>query len=129
MRAVVTEVKICAVPFTDPQANRPWDLLSGPDLCCEVYGPDGARLSRSGTTCDVRPPDLPVTLDGGFALAASGPHVLRVLDADLMGDEVMARIAFEPEQFGGPKSEPPGCVQFDDGDTIVQLQLSWEQSS
>ena len=127
MRAVVTEVKICAVPFTDPQANRPWDLLSGPDLCCEVYGPDGARLSRSGTTCDVRPPDLPVTLDAGVRLAATGPHILRLLEADLTGDEVVARFTLVPARLleAGVGSMPPVCVELSEQETALQVHLSW----
>ncbi len=127
MRVVVTEVRVCTVPFADPQEGRPWDLFSGPDLSYEVYGPDGTRLHRSSTVCDLRPPDLPVTLDGGFALTTPGPHVLRVLDVDLTTDEVMARVAFEPDRLVRTGGDPPSCVEFDEGETTLQVYFAWEQ--
>ncbi len=128
MHAVVTEVEVRTIPFTVPQEDRPWDLFSGPDLCYEVHGPDGTRLHVSDATDDVRPSDLPVTLEGEVVLEDSGPHVLRLLDEDLTENEVVARIAFEPRRLAeveqGP--EPPSCVQFEDGDTTLRLILTWK---
>jgi hypothetical protein len=123
MRAVLTRIKVCAVPFSDPHEDRPWDLFSGPDLCCEVYGPDGGRLHRSGTACDVCPPDLPVTLDAGVRLAATGPHILRLLEADLTGDEVVARFTLVPARLleAGVGSMPPVCVELSE----QEVHLSW----
>jgi hypothetical protein len=127
MRAVVTRIQVCAVPFSDPHEDRPWDLFSGPDLCCEVYGPDGARLYRSGTACDVRPSDLPVTLDADVRLAAAGPHILRLLDADLTDDEVVARFPLVPARLleAGGGSTPPVCVELSAQETTLQVYLSW----
>ncbi len=127
MRAVVTHIEVCAVPFSTPHEGRPWDLFSGPDLCCEVYGPDGGRLHRSGTACDVCPPDLPVTLDAGVRLAASGPHLLRLLEVDLTGDEGVARFPLVPARLldAGGGTTPPVRVELTEQETVLQVHLSW----
>lgn len=95
MRAVVTEVEVRSVPFTAEEKER-WDLFSGPDLFSEMYGPSGDLLHTSEIVSDVRPSDLPLTLDEAFSLTDWGPPVLRFLDADFAGSEVVGRVAFEP---------------------------------
>jgi len=129
MRATVTDVEVRAVPFADDEEER-WDLFSGPDLYCEIYGPSGDCLHTSDVVRNVRPADLPVTLDAEIVFAPAGPHVLRLLDADLAGSEVVGRVAFEPERLAeaGRGTEPPRCVQFQDGKTILQLDLTWPES-
>lgn len=130
MRATVTAVEIRSVPFTDEDDER-WDLFSGPDLYCELYGPSGDCLHTSEIVQDVRPADLPARLDASVPLASAGPHILRLLDADLTGNEVVGRMAFEPERLAeaGAGAEPPSCIQFTDGEATLQLTLSWEESS
>jgi hypothetical protein len=128
MRVVVTEVKVRSVPFTTDENER-WDLFSGPDLFCEIYGPSGDLVHASEVTSDVRPSDLPLTLDETFSLTDPGPHILRLLDADISGNEVVTRMAFAPGRLAdsGPGAGPPRCVQFEEGDTKLQLDLSWKQ--
>ena len=129
MRTVVEEVKVRSIPFTDAAGER-WDLCSGPDLYCELYGPAGDLLYESEVVTDVRPSDLPLSMDAGFALTESGPHILRVLDADFSGDERVGRVAFEPERLAaaGQGPEPPPCVQFEDGETTLWVALRWEEA-
>ncbi|PSQ69133.1 MAG: hypothetical protein BRD31_06270 [Bacteroidetes bacterium QH_2_64_26] len=128
MRAVVTEVEVRSVPFTTDENER-WDLFSGPDLFCEVYGPSGNLVHATKVVSDVRPSDLPLTLDETFSLTDPGPHILRLLDADIGGSEIINRVAFEPGRLAdsGPGAGPPRCVQFEEGDTKLQLNLSWKQ--
>jgi hypothetical protein len=129
MRVVVTAVEVRSVPFTTEEDER-WDLFSGPDLYCEVYGPSGECLHTTAVANDVGPSDLPLSLDATFALSETGPHVLRLLDADLTGDDVLSRVAFAPERLAdaGPGPEPPTCIQFTDGETALQLTLSWTEA-
>lgn len=128
MRAVVTKVEVRSVPFTNEKDER-WDLFSGPDLFYEVYGPSGDCLHTSEVVGNVRPSDLPVTLAETVSLTDPGPHVLRLLDADLTGDEVVGRVVFEPGRLEetGPGTDPPTGIQFEDGETALQLTLSWKQ--
>lgn len=129
MRVVVTEVEVRSIPFTNEEDER-WDLFSGPDLFCEVYGPSGDLLHTSGVVIDVGPSHLPLTFEAGFSLTDPGPHVLRLLDADFTEHEVVGRVAFEPGRLveAGPGPEPPTCVQFEEGDLALQLTLSWTET-
>lgn len=126
MRAVVKQVEIHAVPFTSDDGEQ-WDLLSGPDLYYEAYGPDETLLHTSDVASDVRPNDLPVALDGGFAVEVPDRYVFRLLDSDLTTDELVARIAFVPGRLveGGRLEEPPRAVRLVDGDTSLRLTLAW----
>lgn len=128
MRAVVTEVEVRSIPFTTAEDER-WDLFSGPDLFYEVYGPSGDLLHTSAVVDDVEPSDLPLRLDETFLFTETGPHVLRLLDADLTGDEVVGRMTFEPGRLveAGTGAEPPTCIQIKDGETALQLTLSWKR--
>jgi len=128
MRAVVTEVEVRSVPFTTEEGER-WDLFSGPDLYCEVYGPEANLLHASEVVNDVGPSDLPLSLDAEFSITEPGPHVLRLLDADVTEHEVMGRVAFAPGQVAeaGSGPEPPKCIEFEDGEMTIQLTLSWKQ--
>jgi hypothetical protein len=130
MRVVVTEVAVHSIPFSTPDEDRPWDLSSGPDLYIEVHGPDGARLHASEAIDDVRPSDLPVMLEGGFAMEASGRYVLRLLDADMAGTEEVARISVERGALAeaGRGTEPPRCVEYAEGRTTLRLMLAWDET-
>jgi hypothetical protein len=126
MRAVVKKVEVHAVPFT-PDDGEHWDLMSGPDLYYEAYGPDETLLHTSDVAPDVRPNDLPVALDGGFAVEITGQSVFRLLDSDLTTDELVARIAFVPGRLieEGRLEEPPRAVRLVNGDTSLRLTLAW----
>lgn len=128
MHAIVTNVKVKTLPFSKDE-GEPWDLFSGPDLYYEAYGPGDECLHASDVANDIRPRDLPVALDGEFAVESPDRHVLRLLDADLTGQEVIARIAFVPARWAeeGPGPEPPRCIRLADEDTTLQLTLTWNQ--
>lgn len=130
MQAIVEDVEIRTVPFTSGNEGEPWDLFSGPDLYYEVYGPEEECLHTSEVASDVRPTDLPVGLGGDFAMESPVRYVLQLLDADLTSEEVIAQVAFIParwiEEGGG--GEPPRVVRLADGDTALQLTLSWNPS-
>lgn len=130
MHAVVTEVRVRSIPFSASGEDRQWDLTSGPDLCYEAYGPDGSCLHASEAVNDVRPSDLPVTLQGEFPLQASGPHILRLLDEDFSRNEVVARFSFTRERLAeaGQGAGPPPCVQFEDEETTLWVALRWEEA-
>lgn len=130
MHAVVEDVEVRTVPFTHGDDEEPWDLFSGPDLYYEAYGADEECLYTSDVAHDVGPRDLPVALGGGFSAEAQHRHVLRLLDADLTGDEVVADVAFVPVRLveEGPGSAPPRTVRIVDGETTLRLTLSWSQA-
>jgi hypothetical protein len=127
MHAVVKDVEVCTVPFTVGDEGERWDLFSGPDLYYEAYGPEETCLHTSDVVNDVGPRDLPVALGGEFSIEARAQYALRLLDADLFGHEVVARIDFAPgrliEQSRGP--DPPRTVRLEDGETALRLTLSW----
>lgn len=127
MRVTLTQVDVQVVPFGSGEREDHWDLFSGPDLYYEAYDPDGARLYTSAVVNDVRPRDLPVTLDAEFALQESGWHVLRLLDADLIEDEVVGCVDFAPDRIleRSPASAPARTVRLSDGALTLQLQLEW----
>lgn len=115
------------MPFTTEDGEH-WDLLSGPDLYYKVYGPDETRLHTSDVASDLRPSDLPVVLSGGFDVEPPNRYVVQLLDADLAMDDVVARIAFAPDQLteGGRLEDPPSAVRLVDGDTTLRLALTWD---
>ena len=128
MHATVTNVKVETMPFSKDE-GEPWDLFSGPDLHYEAYGPGNECLHASDVANDIGPGDLPVALDGEFAVESPDRHVLCLLDADLTGQEVIARIAFVPARWAekSPGSDPPRCIRLTDEDTTFQLTLTWNQ--
>ncbi|WP_263788259.1 hypothetical protein [Salinibacter grassmerensis] len=127
MRVTLTQVEVQVVPFSPGDRDGRWDLFSGPDLYYEVYDPDGTCLYTSAVADDVGPRDLPVTLDAEFALREAGWHVLRLLDADLIEDEVVGCVEFAPDRIldGRPASAPARTVRLSDGDLTLQLLLKW----
>jgi len=127
MHAVVTEVAVHAVPFASGEKDEPWDLFSGPDLFYEAYGPDGSLLHTSEVASDVRPRDLPVALDGGFSVESSGPYVLRLLDNDLTGEEIVGRVVLDAERLldEGRESSLPRDLCLKDQGTTLRLALTW----
>jgi len=129
MHAVVTEVTIHALPFATGEEDEPWDLFSGPDLFYEAYGPDGSLLHASEVAHDVGPRDLPVALDGGFVVEPSGPYVLRLLDEDLTGEEVVGRLVLDAERLvnEGRKNAFPGSICLEDQGTTVHVSLTWKE--
>ena len=129
MHAIVTNVEVKTLPFTSDDNGEPWDLFSGPDLHYEAYGPGDECLHASDVANNIRPRDLPVALGGEFAVESPDRHVLRLLDADLTGQEVIARIAFVPVRWAeeGPGFEPPRCIRLADEDATLQLTLTWNQ--
>lgn len=129
MHAIVTAVTVQTVPFASGEGDEPWDLFSGPDLFYEAYGPDGSLLHASDVAQDVRPRDLPVALDGGFAVEPSGPYVLRLLDDDLTGEEVVGRLVLDAERLvnEGRKNALPSSICLEDQGTTVRLALTWQE--
>ncbi len=129
MRVTLTQVDVQVVPFGSGEQDDRWDLFSGPDLYYEVYDPDGACLYTSAVVDDVGPRDLPVTLDAEVVLQEAGWHVLRLLDADLIEDEVVGCVDFAPDRIrdGRPTSTPARAVRLSDGDLTLQLQLEWTE--
>lgn len=127
MCPAVTQIEIQAVPFGPDEHGGRWDLFSGPDLYYEVYDPDGARLHVSEVADDVRPRDLPLTLDAGFRVEQSGQHVLQLMDADLIDDEVVGRVDFEPDRILGGRSAsaPARSVRLSEERLTLQLVLEW----
>ena len=115
MHAIVTNVEVKPMPFTSEDEGEPWDLFSGPDLHYEAYGPGAECLHASDVANNIRPKDLPVALGGEFAVESPDRHVLRLLDADLTGQEVIARIAEQglegaPQRRLGGGMEPAICL-------------------
>lgn len=129
MHAVVTEVTVRTMPFASGEEDEPWDLFSGPDLFYEAYGPNGSLLHASNVVQDVRPRDLPVALDGGFVVEPSGPYVLRLLDEDLTGEEVVGRLVLDAEQLVNDrrKNALPGSICLEDQGTTVHVSLTWKE--
>lgn len=129
MHAVVTEVTVHTMPFASGEEDEPWDLFSGPDLFYEAYGPDGSLLHTSDVVQDVRPRDLPVALDGGFTVEPSGPYVLRLLDEDLTGEEVVGRLILDAERLVSKerKNSLPGSICLEDQGTTVHVFLTWKE--
>lgn len=128
MHALVKEVEVHTMPFTSEEEGEPWDLFSGPDLYYEAYGPDGALLHASEVISDVRPSDLPIALGGKFAVEQMGPHVLRLLDADLAGKEVVGRVAFDAERLAEKGAgDPPRIVRLKDRKTTLRVVIAWEE--
>ncbi len=131
MRAIVMQVEVQTVPFGSEEGEDRWDLFSGPDLYYEVYDPDGTHLHTSEVVNDVRPRDLPLTLDAGFRVENPGRHVLQLLDADLGEDEVVGHMGFAPDRIAdeAPGSTPPRAIQLSDGDLTLQVRLEWTEKS
>jgi hypothetical protein len=127
MYAVVTQVEVQVVPFGTEEGAARWDLFSGPDLYYEAYDPDGNRLHTSDVVNDVRPRDLPVGLGAGFSVDGGGRHVLQLLDADLLEDEVVGQVGFALDRLGdpGPKQAPTRTLCLQDGDTTLRVVLEW----
>lgn len=132
MHAVVKEVEVHAVPFASERKGERWDLFSGPDLYYEAYDPDGEILHTSEVVSDVRPTHLPVTLGGEFSVEASRPYIVRLLDADLTGEEVIGQVILDPERLADERRGRtlPTVVHLEDGETTLKLALAWgeEQS-
>lgn len=130
MHAVVTQVEVQVVPFDSEERAEPWDLFSGPDLYYEAYGPDGDRLYTSDVINDVRPRDLPVGLDAGFPVEESGWHILKLLDADLLEDEVVGQVDFALDRLADPgrKQAPTRTLRLQDGDTTLRVVLEWKEN-
>ncbi|WP_233993792.1 hypothetical protein [Salinibacter altiplanensis] len=131
MRVTLMQVEVQVVPFGSGEREDRWDLFSGPDLYYKAYDPEGACLHASAVVDDVEPQDLPVTLDAEFAVEASGWHRLRLLDADLIEDEVVGAVDFAPDRIlnGSPASAPARTVRLSDGDVTLQLTLEWTTDS
>ncbi len=129
MRVTLTHVEVQVVPFGSGEEEDRWDLFSGPDLYYEVYDPDGVCLHTSAVADDVGPRDLPLTLDAGFALREAGWHVLRLLDADLIEDEVVGDVDFAPDRIldGRSAAASARTVRLSDGDLTLQLLLEWTE--
>lgn len=129
MHAVVKEVEVHTVPFASERKGERWDLFSGPDLYYEAYEPDGERLHTSEVVSDVRPRDLPVALGGEFSVEASGPYVVRLLDADLTREEVIGQVILDPERLADKHRGRtlPTVVQLEDGETTLRLDLVWRE--
>jgi len=129
MHAVVTQVDVQVVPFGPEGGESRWDLFSGPDLYYEVYDPDGACLCTSGVVNDVRPRDLPITMDAAFSVETPGRHVLQLLDADLIEDEVVGRVGFAPDRIWeeGPASASTRTVCLRDETVTLRLVLEYTE--
>jgi len=129
MHVIVTQVEVQGVPFGSEERTERWDLFSGPDLYYEVYDPDGDRLYTSNVVNDVRPGDLPVGLDAGFSIEEGGRHILQLLDADLLEDEVVAQVDFAPDRIAGQTANRTStrilCLQ--NGDTTLRVGLEWKR--
>lgn len=132
MHAVVTQVEVQVVPFGSEERAARWDLFSGPDLYYEAYDPDGDCLHTSDVVSDVRPRDLPVELDAGFVVDGGGRHILQLLDADILEDEVVGRVGFALDRLADPAHNhtPTRTLCLQDGDTTLRIVLEWrgEQS-
>lgn len=129
MRVIVKQVEVQIVPFGSRDRKDRWDLFSGPDLYYEVYDPDGTCLYTSAVVDDVEPRDLPVTMDANFTVEPEGWHVLRLLDADLVEDEVVGRVEFAPDRIldGSPASRSARTVRLRDGDLTLGVVFAWEE--
>jgi len=130
MHAVVTQVEVQVVPFGSEERAARWDLFSGPDLYYEAYDPDGDRLHTSDVVNDVRPRDLPVGLDAGFSVEGGGRHVLQLLDADLLEDEVVGQVGFALDRLAeqGRSRAPTRTLCLQDGDTTLRVVLEWREA-
>lgn len=130
MHVVVKEIEVQTLAFVSGKENERWDLLSGPDLYYEAYSPDEELLYASEVIVDVCPSDLPVALGGGFSVNGAGRYSVRLLDADLVEDEVVARIDFRPERLfkEGPGQTPPTTVSLQEEETVLRMVLEWGRS-
>lgn len=124
MYAIVREVTVLDLPFVREEGER-WDLFSGPDLYYEVYDYQNEILETSAVVSDVCPPDLPVTLEGTFAVQRpSAKHCITLFDADLTDDDVIGSVAFDLEASARSRST---VVHLERETLMLRLTLSWER--
>lgn len=125
MPAIVTEVTVHTLPFTDEEGNRHWDLTSGPDIYYESYNAQNECLFTSGVIADVEPQDLPFSLPGSFPIRdPSEGHVICLMDSDLINDDVVTSVAFELGSFA---DDHPEAIRLDTKDTTLELSLEWTE--